>query len=253
MWSFIKQAYRDSARIAIALPLLFAVPVAFELIQHVAEYRAAMFGSVAAMEAAADDPARMTFGYLKVLTLILLLFWVSRWQVFRGQAGRPVLGDRQSALLYLGVVLFSLAIAIVQQFGGTWLAPLVPDQGALIAIGTAFFFASIALDTYLSGWKVGSALGNANLSIPASFRLMHGHFWWSFAFSFAMILPLLVVHYALNGLALGRPEPLLWTILVLDALLVGYFGLVLATTGFLIAGRAAEQKGVALAQAAQPA
>ena len=100
MLKYIAQAYRDSARAALALPLLFALPAAAELIQHAIEHRAGMFDSLAAMQAAADDPARMGVGQVKVLTLMLVLYWVSRWQALRGDPGRSVWGDGRSAALF---------------------------------------------------------------------------------------------------------------------------------------------------------
>ena len=250
MWPFIRQAYADSARIIVALPWLFALPTAAELIQHFIEYRSGMYDSVAAMQAAGDDPARMAFGQVKILTLILLLYWVSRWQAFRGTRTQKVLGDRRSALLFLSVVLFAVAIGLVQQFGGTFLAPMLGNETLLLTIGFAFFILSLALDIYLSGWKAGSALGNARLTIPASFRLIHGSFWWSLAFYVLMILPLMTVHYALAVVGLGRSDPVLWAVLTVDALIVGYLGLVLATTTYLVAQRAATRAGVGLTAAA---
>jgi hypothetical protein len=253
VWEFIKQAYADSARIIVALPLLFALPTAAELIQHFIEYRLGMYDSVAAMQAAGDDPARMGFGQVKILTLILLLYWVSRWQAFRGSNAGSVLGDRRSALLFLGVVLFAVAIGLVQQFGGTFLAPLIGNENRLLAIGFAFFILSLALDIYLSGWKVGSALGNPRLTIPASFRLMQGSFWWSLAYYVLMTLPLMTVHYALAVVGLGQSDLVLWTVLTVDALIVGYLGLVLSTTTYLISQRAAARAGVPLTVAPNPA
>ena len=253
MWQFIKQAYADSARIIIALPWLFALPTVAELIQHVIEYRSGMYDSVAAMQAAGDDPARMGFGQVKILTLILLLYWVSRWQAFRGSKEGSVLGDRRSALLFLGVVLFATAIGLVQQFGGTFLSPILGNDNLLLTIGFAFFLLSLALDIYLSAWKVGSALGNPRLTIPASFRIVQGSFWWSLAFYVLMIVPLMVVHYALAVVALGRPDPVLWAVLTLDAFIVGYLGLVLSTATYLVAQRAATRAGVPLSGAPKPA
>jgi hypothetical protein len=111
----------------------------------------------------------------------------------------------------------------------------------------------MALDVYLSCWKVGSALGNPRLTIPASVHIMQGNFWWSFAFSIGMMLPLMVVHYALAVVGVGRPDPLLWSILIFDSLIVGYLGMVLATTTYLIALRAATRAGAPLAGAPKPA
>ena len=86
MWSFIKQGYRDSARIMVALPALFGLAVATEFIQRVIEYRIGMFDSLESAEATAGHAARMGFGQVKILSLVLLLYWVSRWQVFRAAA-----------------------------------------------------------------------------------------------------------------------------------------------------------------------
>ena len=72
MWTEIRRAYGDSARVALALPLLFALPLVAELIQHVIEYRIGLFESFAAMEATGDHSARMGFGQVKILSLILL-------------------------------------------------------------------------------------------------------------------------------------------------------------------------------------
>ena len=52
---------------------------------------------------------------------------------------------------------------------------------------------------------------------------------------------------------LGQPDLLLWSTLVLDALIVGYLGLVLATMTYLIARRAAARAQVPLAGAQEPA
>lgn len=246
MLGSILRAYRDSARIAIALPLLFALPAGAELVQHVIEYRIGLFDSLAAMRAAGDHPARIGFGQVKILSLVALLYWVARWQMFRDDPARRVLGDARSAFLFAFVLLFGIALGAVQQFGGGWIAPLI-DGRALVGIGIAFFAATTALEVYLSGWKVGAALGNRRLGFLASFRLIHGNFWWSLGFTIAMVLPLMILHYLLNGLAVGRPDALLWAMLALDALVVGYLGLAMATTVFLIALRAAERSDTPLA------
>lgn len=245
MLKMIGRAYRESATTAVALPLLFALPFATELIQHIIEYRAGMFASIEGMRAAGDDAGRMGFGQIKILSLILLSYWVSRWLAYGRDPAHKVLGDRRSAALFFWVVLLDVAVGLVQQFGGGLLAPYVPER-TLIALGIALFVFTIVLALYLVAWKVGAALGNARLTIPASFRLMHGNFWWSLAFYVAMFLPVMVAHYALNIVAVGKPAGLAWAILGADALLVGYLGLLLSTTTFLIAARAATRAGTTL-------
>lgn len=246
MWTLIKECYRESARFARAWPLLFALPLAAELAQHVVEYRIGMFASVEAMVALDGDPSRMTFGVVKVVTLLVYTYWVSRWLAYGRDGRRRVLGDGRSAFLFAWVVALGLVTGGLQLFGGALLRPFGASDGVVLAVGLVFVSAMMAIDIYLTAWKVGAALGNGRLTIPASFRIMHGNFWWSLGFYIVMILPLMIAHYVVGGVALGRPDAMLWPMLIFDALLVGYLGTVLAATGFLIARRAAERKGVPL-------
>lgn len=245
MWSLIKEGYALSARLAAALPLLIAFPMMAEFTQHIVEYRIGMFTDVATMQAVAGNADRMGFGQLKVLSLIFLLYWVSRGLAFGRGGARRVLGDAHSAWLFAWVTLYIFGVGLVQQFGGGFIAPYVGSR-MLIAIGLGFFVASLVVDLYLTVWKVGAALGNDALMPRASVRIMHGNFWWSFGYFLIMAVPGLVIHYLLNGLAVGRPQALVWAILGFDALLVGYFGILLAAATYLIARRAAARKGVAL-------
>lgn len=246
MWALIKECYGRSARFAIALPLLFALPIAGELAQHLAEYWIGMYASVAAAVALEGDPTRMGFGVVKVLILIVYPYWVYRWLAFEGGGGRRILGDARSASLFAWVVALGLALAALQLFGGALLRPLGVSNGAILGAGLALTLLTIALDIYLTAWKVGAALGNPGLTIPASFRIMHGNFWWSTGFYLAMVLPLMIVHYAFATAALLGPPALLWPLLIVDGLVVGYLGTVLAAAGFLFARRAAERAGAAL-------
>lgn len=245
MWRAIKDGYARSARLARSFPLLVAFPMMAELTQHIVEYRIGMFTNVATMRAVAGNAERMGFGQLKVLSLILLLYWVSRGLAFGRDGAHRVLGDARSAWLFLWVTLYMIGFGLVQQFGGGFIAPYVATR-PLIAIGFGFFVASLVLDLYLTVWKIGAALGNRALTPAASFRIMHGNFWWSLGYFVVMFAPGLVIHYALNGLAVGRPTGMIWAVLAVDALLVGYFGILLAAATYVIARRAAERKGVAL-------
>lgn len=246
MWTEIKQAYAGSAKVGLAAPLIFVLPFAAELIQHVIEIRIGMFDSIQTMEAAADNGARMGFGMVKILSLILLVYWVSRKLAAMDGTRLRVLGDARSARLFFWVLALAVVMALVQQFGGALLAPHVPEGRTLTIIGFGFFFAATALEIYLTAWKTGAALGNPRLTLPASFRIMHGNFWWSLGYFVVMFLPLMILHYGLNLVAVGRPEAAIWSLMVIDSLVVGYLGIVLAAVVYITARRATARKDVAL-------
>lgn len=245
MLTMIGRIYRDAFGAARAVPLLFLLPLAVEFIQHVIEYRAGMFTSFEGMAAAGNDAGRIGFGQVKSLSLILLIYWVSRWLAFGRDPARPIVGDRISARLFAGVAILFILAGLVPQFGGAFLTPLMPNR-ALFGIGIAVFVATLVLNIYLMVWKVGAALGNPALTIPASFRTMHGNFWLSLAVDVAIFLPPMIAHYALNILAVGKPAGLVWTLLAVDSLVVGLLGLLMATASFRIAERALTRAGISL-------
>jgi hypothetical protein len=242
MWTEIKTAYCDSWTVAAKFPILFALPAIAEFTQHVVEQRIGMFASLEGMKAAADSGFRLGFGVLKVLSLFLLVYWVSRAMAALRGAALRVRGDAHSASLFAFVLAWSLATSIVQLFGADLIAPFVSIHTVTI-VGAAIGIALFLCDFYLSVWKVGASLGIDRLGFTASFRIMHGNFWWSLLYFVVMFLPAMALHYLLNFLAVGRPAPAMWTMLGVDALTVGYLGIVLVATTYVIARRATARKG----------
>jgi hypothetical protein len=245
MWTKIKTAYRDSWTVALKFPLLFALPAAAEVAQHIAEFQVGMYTSLQGMQAAEDNAWRMGFGIVKVLSLFLLIYWGSRALADLREARLRVAGDARSAQLFAGVIAWSLGTGLLQLFGGGLIAPFATGRAAMI-IGAVFALALLVFDIYLTAWKVGAALGNERLTFIASFRIMNGNFWWSLGYFVLMFLPLMVIHYALNFLAVGRPVFQLWAILGFDALVVGYLGIVMVAISFVIAERATARNGETL-------
>jgi hypothetical protein len=242
MWTEIKTAYRDSWTVARRFPWLFALPAAAEFAQHVVEQRIGMYANLQAMEAAADNGWRMGFGILKVLTLFLLIYWVSRALASLRGATLRVAGDGHSTRLFAGVLAWGMGTGMLQLFGGDLIAPFLSGRAVLI-VGVLFAIALLVCDLYLTAWKIGASLGNERLGLIHSFGIMHGNFWWSLGYFILMFLPLMVLHYALGFLAVGRSPPALWAMLGFDALTVGYLGIVLTATSFAIAARATARKG----------
>ena len=247
MWSDVKRAYADSAAFVFALPLVAGVPFAVELIQHVVEVNVGMFDSYASAEAVADNAARSAVGIVKVLSLFLITYFVIRFIGFGRDRRQAAVVTRTSATLFGAVMLFSIAMMVVQRVGGTLLGQWVTEPTQLLATGTFSLFALMLVESYLAGWKSAAALGNPDVTVPVSARVMHPRLFRSFGFTLVMMMPLMIVHYALNVAAIGLPTGAMWAILVVDSAVAAFLGIVLAATIYRIAHRAAGDAGISLA------
>jgi hypothetical protein len=154
------------------------------------------------------------------------------------------------------VLAVDILMVMVQDEAGGLLSQIVPSGRTLLITGLAAILAAMALELFLAPWKAGAAIGNPALHLGVSIRMMRGRIAWSFAFTLAMILPVMVIHYALNGFAIGRPPALAATLLAADTLLVAYMAILFPATAFIVAERAARLSGESLnstSDAAQPA
>lgn len=229
-------AHRDSWRFLLACPLLAAVPVVVEMVQHLAEVRLGMYDSLVAAKAADGHPVRMAFGFAKVLSLTLASYWVMRWLAWRD----PALAerwDRRAVGLFVGVLAYHMILSAIQLFA-------LPRTGAALLGG---FLLSAVLGPLLAAWGVAAPLGNPAVGPIASIRLMAPRLLWSAAYMLAALLPLMVVHYALGAAAIMGPRPLLWPALIADSLLVGWLAALMIASGWFAATRAARLAGIELA------
>ncbi|MGP7796245.1 hypothetical protein [Sphingomonas sp. CLY1604] len=227
-----RDAYRGSIAFLVACPLLALIPVAFELLQHVAEVRIGMYDSIAAAKATEHHPVRMAFGMAKVLSLILPGYWVTRFLAF-GDRRRAAAADKPAVLLFAGVIGFHLVVAAVQLF-------VLPRS---IGVTLAAFAVGQVIGCLLPAWSVAAALGNPRIGPLTSSRIMARQLPWTFAFLLLTILPLMVPHYALGAAALLVGRAWLWPVLVADALLVGLLSAVMIAGSYVAALRAARRHG----------
>ena len=234
-WRTLKASYTGGFSFALACPLLFAVPVALELVQHVMEVHQGMYDSIAAAKAADADPVRLGFGLLKVAALTLSAYWIARFLAWR-EPTRVSSCDATAFRLFAGVLAFQVGLSAMELFA-------LPRTGALLLAETV---GGIVLNVVLAAWFVAAPLGNPRIGPWRSIRLMAPRLPWSAGLPLAATLPLVVPHYVLAALALIGPRQLLWAALIADSALVGLLGAVMAASGFLIAARAAGLAGMNL-------
>ena len=87
------------------------------------------------------------------------------------------------------------------------------------------------------------------MTLRRSARAIRGRMGGTFALFLAAYLPAMVVHYALGYRAIGRPEGVVWAMMVVDAAVVALLTLLLGSAFFTIYRRAAE-RSAALAEGA---
>jgi hypothetical protein len=241
-WAAFRQSYALAWRFMLALPILAAVAIGFEGLQHVVEYSSGMYVSSARMHAEANDPARMIAGVLKVGWLLILQYWVTRFAV-SGSAKTTLARDAIAIRKFAWFFAFSAVIELVLLF----LPGVLSDAGVArrwsAVSGLILAIATLPLGPFLIPWAVGAALGDPRASPMFSFRRTPGSILWAIALGVATSLPILIVHYAFGYGAVGRSPAFTVGLLSVDAVLVSFMGVVFITSQVLIAERMAGRAG----------
>ena len=249
MWRDLRDVFVRSGRYALLCPLLFLVPVAVEMVQHAVEIRAGMYVDMAGLQAAEGDMLRLIIGHVKVIALFLTGYWAARFLVFGDDPVATRRIDPVALRLFLPVMAWGLFWLIVVQD-----VPLIANAAGLsgnVAGGVLILslLVSLLFDPLLAAWKTAAASGNGAIGFVRSIRLTRGIYPYAVIVALLPMLPLMVGHYALAFLAVGKAPALVWAIMALDSLLVGYLGVVMIATSYVVARRAAVRGEVALAHA----
>lgn len=235
-WQALKATYSGGTRFLLACPLLAAVPMVFELAQHIAEVAVGMYDSLAAAKAVENHPLRLGLGIAKMAALLLTNYWIVRWMA----TGSPRFAARLDPL---AVRLFGAAFGFIMLLSIAQLFLLPTDNTAIFAAG---FVGGQILGVLIAAWVAGAALGNRAIGPMASVRLMAPVLPFTFALFTAAMLPLMIPHYALAALAILGPKALLWPSLIVDTVLVGWLSAIMAASGYVGAARAAARAATGL-------
>ena len=118
-----RAVHTRSLAFAAALPLVAAVPLVAEFIQHVVEMRIGMYASPDAAEATADNAQRLHFGFAKVIALSLPAYFFFRWLHSGGGCNFAMRIEGPAAGL------FALVLALQALFA--WLSLFVWTDGPM--------------------------------------------------------------------------------------------------------------------------
>jgi len=232
----IGEIYHRGFRLIAALPLLVAVPILAEFVQHAAEIRLGMYAG------GMDDACRavrLAFGAAKILAIFVTMLVAWRWWRFEGDLARAL---RPTAAMLRG-----LGLLLLMQLAGDG-AALALGRGAIALVGEPEVPIRIALTAlpllgwlFLSGalfpWYVALVTEDRTMTLAASWRASRGRLWATWGTLLAGTMPLMAVHYALGYAAIAGKGPA-WLLMAMDAGVVGSLSAMLAATYFTIYARA---------------
>lgn len=242
-WSAYGRCYRQAWRFVVALPLIALTVVVVEGLQHIVEWMIGMYASPQGARAAADNDWRMAVGYAKVGWLFVLQYWVVRFVASDGSVKAALALDPVALRKFAWVLVYSICVSALTLQGTQLLqaAGMAPRAATFTTLAIAL--ASFPLGTLLVPWVVGAALGDPKASPVSSARRAWGSILWGLAFSLLTMIPLMAAHYGLGLGAIGRPPALATAMLALDAVLVGYLGIMINVALVLVAERMAQRAG----------
>ncbi|MBB5985163.1 hypothetical protein [Sphingobium lignivorans] len=242
----LTEPYRMAWRYALLCPLLFLIPAAFEFVQHISEMWLGFYGSLERMKAAEHAPLRMVLGHFKVIALTLVTYWAIRFYAFDSDPLAARTLDPRAVRLFIPVLLWAvLWLILLHDSLPLLLAAGLSQRGAAILLGV-LLLTSFALDIGLAAWKSAAVLGNGGIGFLRSIQLTWRHFGWALGLMLAALLPLMIVHYALAVLPIGRPFWAAAMLLAVDSLLVAYMIPVAMAANWLIARRVTSAAGLSV-------
>ncbi len=205
-------------------PLVLALVVIPEFVQHVVEIQLGMFGDKAQRMAAGASPTRMVFGYAKVAGLILAILAAAR---FWGARDRRVSWYRLSDIAWgrfaIGFLLFGLVPAVPALFQAQ-----VGKANADIAgiIVTVLLLPAMFL-------MLAGLFGDRATPVRAMVRRS-----WPWAVLTALLLTLAFMpaqwlHGMNHQWAFGAHPVIVWSLMIFDSLLVGLLAGLTGTAFYL--------------------
>ncbi|MDF7777673.1 hypothetical protein P1X14_20630 [Sphingomonas sp. AOB5] len=216
-WQQLRELYRRGFVLFLIAPVIVAIVVIPEFVQHIVEIKIGMFDSRAAGHALANDPQRWTAGYFKLAGLLIAMLATARYWGARANGGK---WWRLDQIAWVPLIVAALLFAFV---------PGIPD----------LLRAYVPVWLYYTLYTVFS-LVTLPLIVPIVAALagdrrvgLLGNYWRNFYWREWRWVPLLLVllvaayapgmalHYGFHWIAVGQPAVLLWPIMVLDSLAVG--------------------------------
>ena len=221
---------RDGISLFWIAPVIAALVVVPEFIQHVAEINIGMFASKEAFNSLAADPRRMVWGVLKIVGLFLCImaaarFWGARdrgqkWWDIRGLAWRN---------FWIAIVL--LVITAIPGF----VLPSITGKQVSDVVSIVIGIATLPLLALL----IAGLIGDRDTGLAAIYRSGWLATLRILVFTAAVWVPLQWLHELNHQWAMGQSAAAVWALMVFDSLVVGALAMLAGTAmhhGYVLRG-----------------
>lgn len=207
----VLDTYRLGLRSFVAAPLLVALAVVPQAVQHVAELQFGMFASREAFIALQNDPTRMAFGMAKVAGLLLAITAIARFWALGSVRAALLPGWRT---LLLSALLFGASEFVV------WVLDGVED-----AVGEPWSYGFTALTATIQIGIVVAMVAVLLEDGEVTPRTLLCKRWPALVYMAlclgAAFAPAAWLHGKMHHVAFAQPEWLAWALMGVDALVVG--------------------------------
>lgn len=232
------ESYRLAALFCFAAFPLFCVPVLFEGLQHIAEIWLGMFSAGAAENFTAEDQnIRLVFGVLKMLAITAMFAVVPRYFIHgrNMKAALSFSNDAKRAVLF-GILFMILGVVMIFVVGPRVVELLIEGATAKQKMAyplLAFLLLGFPLQMKMNNWLTRifddePLREGDNKALNKAFK---GGLSPVFLLS---VLPLFVLHYALNTWAMGQTMALIVPLLGLDSLVVGLLAVLMGASTYVV-------------------
>ena len=234
----VRQSYCLTARHLLALPLIFALPVLAEALQHLVEFWLGMFASGDGIEPGRETMVRMGFGGLKVIAILFSMIVMARYFLHDLNPTKALHFSKTSRAAIVISVLFTIALAIILTFSGPSIVALAKEHLPFIPPSICQFLPILVLlaATYPFQKKtyaiMAAILDDTPLGTAQSEEASRAWIWDSWLTLLVAVAPAMVLHYYLNSRAIDAPPSIQLALLAVDCGVVGIMAVLIASATF---------------------
>lgn len=218
-------------RLPLAAPVIFAVVALPEFVQHAVEIHLGMFAVDDSLTPGRETEIRMAFGILKIAGLCLAILLTLRFWASGGKL-RAAFLPGLAQLRQIGLVIAILAVIGLPDL----FLPLYARQVFDIFSGLAVLFGLL--------W-IFAAFAGAKMTLTRSIRKTIPNLPRMVVLLPAAWIPFNWLHHELHVVARHRPEWLVWGLMTIDALVVGFLAAATGAAFFILVRSAADPDSLA--------